>query len=132
MPAELTGSWLETVTLNGETSSGDAGASFQTLFTYDSGGGLTGAGSVDLSTASLTGPSHGAWVRTGPSAYQWLAHAFAFANTSDPAGLYTIRETIILADDGLSYTATGSYDVVAAGRSVSGGQFTVSAQRVTV
>jgi hypothetical protein len=126
MHMALTGSWMETVTLDGAA----AGNTFQTLFTYDSAGGLTGAGSVDLTPDSLTGPSHGAWIRTGERAYQWTAHAFSFDKQGQPAGLYTIQERIVLDEDGARYTAAGSYEVVVQGNVSSAGRFTVEARRI--
>jgi hypothetical protein len=127
MHAALTGSWMETVTLDAAA----AGNTFQTLFTYDSSGGLTGTGSVDLTPDSLTGPSHGAWIQTGKRAYQWTAHAFSFDRHGQSAGLYTIQERIVLDENGTRYTATGSYEVIVQGTMSSAGHLTATARRIT-
>ena len=127
MLVKLEGSWLETVTLSGE----GAATEFRTLFTYDAGGGLTGTASVDLNPASLTGPSHGAWVRVAERSFRTTARAFAFDQDGKPAGLYVIREEIVLDERGQSYQGTGSFEVVNQGATQTTGRFVTQATRIT-
>ena len=78
------GTWNETVTLHSN------GQSFQTYYTYCPGGGVTGTGQTDLTPATLAGPIHGTWIKTGLGSFRWLAHAFSYDPQGNPNGIWNI------------------------------------------
>lgn len=126
-PAAILGTWLETT-----TTTDNSIPPFQVLFTYGAGGGMTATASLDLTPATLSGPTHGAWTQSEERSYRFLAHAFAFDPQGNPAGVYTIRESLTLDDKGESYRGSGSFAVDFNGQVTFSGAFTSAGKRVTV
>jgi hypothetical protein len=78
----LVGAWIDTV-----SSTDTPPLIFQTLTTYDTGGGLTATASIDSTPPDfLSSPTHGAWVRTEGRSYRWFGHAFAFSKEGPTYG----------------------------------------------
>jgi hypothetical protein len=105
---------------------------FQGLGTFARGGGLVVTASIDMAKGSLSGPSHGAWLRTGARSFRWKANAFSFADDgSGTNGTYFIEESLTLAKTGNTYTSSGSFKIVNNGTVIFSAPFTGAATRIT-
>ncbi len=105
--SRLVGTWFET----------DEGTGFKfgVLMTFDTGGGLVATADIDsIKNSNLLGsPTHGAWVRTGRRSYRWFGKAFSFNDlTGALDGIYEIKETLTVSDDGDRFAGTGSFRLV--------------------
>jgi hypothetical protein len=105
--SRLAGTWFET----------DEGTGFKfgVLMTFDTGGGLVATADIDsIKNSNLLGsPTHGAWVSTGRRSYRWFGKAFSFNDvTGKLDGIYEIKETLTVSDDGDHFTGTGSFRLV--------------------
>jgi hypothetical protein len=122
----LVGTWLASV-----TATDNSFPPFQFLVTYDGDGGLVGTASNDLSTASLSSPTQGEWVRTGDRSFRWTGRAFSYDAKTNPNGVFFIDENITLDKAGDAYSGTGSFKVVDNGQVTFSGTYTNVATRVT-
>lgn len=121
----LAGSWLETL-----TATDNSFPPFQTLFTYDGDGGLVGTASIDIIPASLSSPTHGAWLHTGDRGFRWTGRAFSYDAQANPNGMYFIDESFKLDKAGDAYSGSGSFKVVNNGQVTISGTYTVVATRI--
>jgi hypothetical protein len=105
----LVGSWRETIDAGG-------GFVFDTLITFDSGGGLVATASIDSTVSSdnlLSGPTHGAWVKTKGRSYRWFGNAFSFNNSGGAwDGTYEIKEALTLNESGDRFEGGGTFRIV--------------------
>lgn len=123
----LVGTWHQTLTL----ASAPPFSPFQTLDSYTAGGVLIETASIDLIPALLSGPTQGAWVRTGHRSFRWTARAFSF----NPTGTFIINQNLTLGEDGDSYSGAGSVEIVdSKGDVIPGTQdtFATTAKRISV
>jgi hypothetical protein len=91
------------------------GFKFGVLMTLANGGGLVATADIDsIKGQNLLGsPTHGAWVRTGDRSYRWFGKAFSFNDTTGVVdGIYEIKETLTLSDDGDRFEGKGSFRLV--------------------
>jgi hypothetical protein len=101
------GTWFET----------DEGVGFKfgVLMTLDSGGGLVATADIDsIKGKNLLGsPTHGSWASTGGRSYRWFGKAFSFNDlTGAVDGIYEIKETLTLNDEGDRFEGTGAFRLV--------------------
>jgi hypothetical protein len=120
----ILGTWNETV------KSTITGQSFQTFYTYSPGGGVTDTGQTDLTPASLAGPIHGTWVKTGERSLRWLVHAFSYDPQGNPNGIWNIRENITLNKNADAYSGTAHAEIIFGGAVVFGDTVNVVAAKV--
>lgn len=121
------GSWLETITVGGNLF-----PPFQALGTFAGGGGMVATASIDMAKGALSGPTHGAWVRTGARSFRWKAHAFSFADDgSGTNGTFFIDESLTRNKAGNAYTSSGSFKIVNNGTVIVSATFTGAATRIT-
>jgi len=105
----IEGSWDHVTTrLNCQT--GAVLGTFQAMFTFSSGGTFWEAGTNTLPT--LRGPSHGVWERDSPGVYTTAFQFFRFNADGTPAGRQIVRQHIEVSDDGETYTATATAQVL--------------------
>lgn len=124
--AGLTGAWLETI-----TSTDNSFPSFQVLFTFAAGGGLTGTASIDSMAGLKSSPTHGAWKTLDGRKYKWTGHAFSFDDAGIPNGYYNIKETLQLAPAGNAYTGSGTFEVVDGAGAIPLTPYNTSAVRIS-
>jgi hypothetical protein len=101
------GTWFET----------DEGVGFKfgVLMTLDSGGGLVATADIDsIKGKNLLGsPTHGSWVSTGGRSYRWFGKAFSFNDATGVVdGIYEIKETLTLNDEGDRFVGEGAFRLV--------------------
>jgi hypothetical protein len=121
----LSGTWLQTLTFP------DA-PSFQTLDSYTADGVFIETASIDLTPVTLSGPTHGAWIRTGDHSYRWTARAFSFDTQGNPNGTYFINQNLTINDSGGSYSGSGTVKIVFNGIVTFSDTFTTVARRIKV
>jgi hypothetical protein len=121
----LSGTWLQTLTFP------DA-PSFQTLDSYTADGVFVETASIDLTPATLSGPTHGAWIRTGDHSYRCTARAFSFDPQGNPSGTYIINQSLTIDDKGDRYSGSGSVEIIFNGVVTFSDTFTTVATRIKV
>ena len=105
----IEGSWDHVTTrLNCQT--GAVLGTFQAMFTFSSGGTFWEAGTNLAPT--LRGPSHGVWERDSPGVYTTAFQFFRFNADGTLAGRQIVRQHIVVSDDGETYTATATAQVL--------------------
>ena len=105
----IEGSWDHVTTrLNCQT--GAVLGTFQAMFTFSSGGTFWEAGTNVAPT--LRGPSHGVWERDAPGIYTTAFQFFRFNADGTLAGRQIVRQHIEVSDDGETYTATATAQVL--------------------
>lgn len=86
---QILGTWSATVTPDGQPS-------FQSLVTFEAGGGLT------QTESDAPGTGLGAWEQVGRDRYQFAFETFIFTNTGAPGGHVIVRSLSTLSDGTLS------------------------------
>jgi len=105
----IEGSWNHVTTrLNCQT--GAVLGTFQAMFTFSAGGTFWEAGTNVAPT--LRGPSHGVWERNSPGVYTTAFQFFRFNADGTQAGRQIVRQHIEVSDDGESYVATATAQVL--------------------
>ncbi len=122
----LAGPWLERV-----VSTDGSFPPFQTLFSFDSTGGLGGTASIDAMPGLKSSPTVGAWRHLSGRRYIWTGHAFSFDDAGNPNGLYNIIETITLDSSAKTYSGAGTFEVVGGLGAFPLTPYTVTATRIT-
>jgi hypothetical protein len=106
---------------------------FETLVTYDPGGGLVLTASIDWASGLKSSPTHGAWVHEAGRTFRWRGVAFSLEDSGNLNGIYDIKETLTLNHAGTTYSATGTVEIKPAGANpitVPLAAFTISAVRI--
>jgi len=105
----IEGSWDHVTTrLNCQT--GAVLGTFQAMFTFSQGGTFWEA--TTNVAPSLRSVSHGVWERDSPGVYTTAFQFFRFNADGTPAGRQIVRQHIEVSDDGESYTATATAQVL--------------------
>jgi hypothetical protein len=105
----LEGSWNHVTTrLNCQT--GAALGTFQAMFTFSEGGTFWEAGTG--TAPSLRGPSHGVWSRESLGVYSAAFQFFRFNPDGTWAGRQIVRQHIEVSEDGESYTAGATVQIL--------------------
>ena len=106
---KIEGSWDHVTTrLNCQT--GAVLGTFQAMFTFSDGGTFWEAGSNVA--PSLRGPSHGVWERDSRGVYTTAFQFFRFNADGTLAGRQIVRQHIEVSDDGETYAATATAQVL--------------------
>lgn len=125
----IVGSWLLDVTLT----STHPPFSFQSLETYDAGGGLVTTDQISFDPQGLASPGHGTWVSRGGGKFATTWLSFVFDAKGNPTGWAKVQETITVSADGNTFSGSGvftRYD--AHGKPVNSGTSKFSGHRIRV
>ena len=122
----LTGSWEQTVTLQGE-------APFLNLVTFNADGTLTETDQPDFVPQALDSPGHGAWITSGPNTFRLKFIKLLFGPHAQPSGTAVIRGTLTLSTNSNTFTASGTNDIFDLhGHLQASAPYTSSGKRITV